>query len=431
MNLRAVAAQSLAPVLKQEQSLQSTFDQGISKVRVNDRALYHELILGTLRKYELLHNIASQLLSKKLKAKDSDVYALILLGLYQLIFLRVPDHAAISETVSATKTLKKIWAKNLVNAVLRNFQREQESLLESAQDHIASKLCVPEWLYKALKEQWPNNVESICETMQVPAPLSARIKTEDQSLEETKQRFKAKNIDAQPCVHSAVGFNIEGTHDVTSLPGFAEGWLSIQDEAAQLAAPLLDAQDNQRVLDACAAPGGKTAAILEYAPKLEELIALEIDEKRIPRIHENLSRLKLSTKVLCANAGELNDWWDQQLFDRILLDAPCSATGVIRRHPDIKLLRRESDLSELAATQKMLLNRLWQTLKPGGILLYATCSILKQENEEQIANFLSEHADANEMLIDAKWGEKRPNGRQLFPQVGGHDGFYYAKLMKS
>ncbi len=431
MNIRTAAALAIAPVLKKEHSLQSSFELGIVKVEPKDRGLYHELVFGTLRKFELLDHIAKQLLSKKLKNKDLDVYALVLLGLYQLAFLRTPDHAAISETVAATKGLKKIWAKNLVNAILRNFQRKQSELLKQAELEPSSQKCLPTWLLKELQSQWPNYLEQICKSAQTVAPLTARINLNRVNLQDAISKMDTQELRAEPCEYSSLGLNILGSTDVTSLPGFEEGWLSIQDEAAQLSSSLLGLKPDQRVLDACAAPGGKTAAILESEPSLTEVLALEIDEDRVPRINENLNRLKLRANVYTADAGDLDSWWDGTFFDRILLDAPCSATGVIRRHPDIKLLRREEDLCELAATQKLLLNRLWQTLKPGGILLYATCSILKNENEEQIAAFINDHDDVTELPIEADWGIKRPFGRQLFPKTSGHDGFYYAKLLKS
>ena len=430
MNTRAAAALALNPVLKQEHSLQSSFDKGIGQVPPKDKGLYHELVLGTLRKYEYLDNIAHRLLSKKLKQKDSDVYALILLGLHQLIFMRVPDHAAISETVTATKTLKKHWAKNLVNAVLRNFQRRSDELIELAKNDLCATWCLPDWLINELETDWRNSFQTTATPMQFEPPLTARVNTSRISISDAMNEICDSGLKVSKCPHSTTGMQIEGVSNVQTIPGFNEGWLSIQDEAAQLAAELMELSPMQHVLDACAAPGGKTAALLEAEPELTELIAIELEEGRIPRIHDSLERLRLKAKVICADASNIKNWWNGKLFDRILLDAPCSATGVIRRHPDIKLLRRKDDLASLAATQKLLLNTLWKTLKPGGILLYATCSVLKKENELQLSEFLKSHEDAREVVIDAEWGVKRPVGRQLFPQMNGHDGFYYAKLMK-
>ena len=430
MNVRAAAAIALAPVLKGAHSLQSSFDQGIDRVNPKDKALYHELVMGALRKFETLDHIASALLTKKLKSKDTDIYALILLGIYQLAFMRTPDHAAISETVSAAKALKKLWAKNLINALLRSFQRSQSEYLQQANALPPCRWNMPDWLLDQLQRHWPEEWETISTQSQILPPLCLRINHQKISQLEAQSRLRAEGVENATCTYSSAGLTLQSASDITSLSGFREGWLSVQDEAAQLAAGLLDLAPEQRVLDACAAPGGKTAAILESEHSLTQLIAIELDESRIPRIHENLERLKLNAEVIHANAADLDAWWNGQFFDRILLDAPCSATGVIRRHPDIKLMRRESDLNELVATQMLLMKRLWQTLKPGGIMLYATCSILKTENEEQVAAFVEAHKDAKELPIQADWGSPRPFGRQLFPQEGGHDGFYYAKLIK-
>jgi 16S rRNA (cytosine967-C5)-methyltransferase len=328
------------------------------------------------------------------------------------------------------KGLKKPWAKNLVNAVLRNFQRNRETLLEKCRQSDEALYCTPTWLLFALKQQWPDQWQAICENNQHIAPLTARINLNRKTLDQAQAELNAE-YDSKACAYAPTGLRIAGSSDIASLPGHKEGWLSIQDEAAQLAVTLMELNPAFHVLDACAAPGGKTAALLEDKSAPKSLVALELDPSRTERIQETLDRLDLQANVICADAGNLDKWWDGKQFDRILLDAPCSATGVIRRHPDIKLLRRQSDIDELADTQKMLLNRLWKTLKPGGILVYATCSILKTENEMQIAAFLQQETDAVEVPINAEWGEVRPHGRQLFPQLGGHDGFYYAKLQKS
>jgi len=430
MNVRAAAALALAPVLKKEASLQSSFEPQLSRVDAKDKALMHELVLGCLRQFEQLDALAMALLAKKIKAKDQDIYALILLGLYQLEHMRVPDHAAISETVSACKPLKKLWAKNLINAVLRNYQRERQQSLDQIADSPSTKALMPAWLLGKLKKQWPEHWQSLCENSSIAPPLFARVNTHLKPLDEAQAELKAAGIESEPCQYSAKGLRVLNSSDITNLPGFKEAWLSIQDEAAQLASSLLELEPGKRVLDACAAPGGKTAAIAEFEPALEQLLAIEIDESRIIRMTENLARLKIDAEVLCADAADTTSWWNGKPFDCILLDAPCSATGVIRRHPDIKLLRQPEDLLELAELQKLLLNSLWQTLAPGGCLLYATCSVLQSENEKQIAHFLEATPDAKEEVIDANWGEARVHGRQLFPQAGGHDGFYYAKLIK-
>ena len=237
-------------------------------------------------------------------------------------------------------------------------------------------------------------------------------------------------VAAQPCDYSRDGIVLDAACDVRDLPGFAEGWISVQDEAAQLAADLLDLAPGQRVLDACCAPGGKTCHILEAQPQLAGVVAVDLEDKRLLRVHENLERLGLEAELIAADGRDTATWWDGKPFQRILLDAPCSATGVIRRHPDIKLTRQPDDIAALASLQGELLDAMWTTLEVGGILLYATCSTLPTENTEVIEAFLARTSGARELDIAGSFGVKQPHGRQLLAQEGGHDGFYYAKLIK-
>jgi 16S rRNA (cytosine967-C5)-methyltransferase len=228
----------------------------------------------------------------------------------------------------------------------------------------------------------------------------------------------------------STGIVLENACDVKQLPGFADGVVSVQDSAAQLAVVLLDLQPNQRVLDACAAPGGKTCHVLETEPELAHVLALDRDAVRLGRIRENLERLGLTAQLREGDASDPRQWWDGTPYDRILLDAPCSATGVIRRHPDIKLLRKAADIAPLARRQQTLMARLWPLLAPGGMLVYATCSVLKQENELNVEHFLATHGDARERPIAAPWGHAGVCGRQILPGEAGMDGFFYACLVK-
>ena len=429
MNIRAHAARMLAPILRREQSLQSVFDHALTKVPTSERPYFHELCFGCLRQFEFLEAVSSKLLGKKLKNKDQDIYALILLGLYQLRFMRTPDHAVMSETVSAAKALKKMWAKGFINGVLRNYLRKRDELERDLSP--AATNCMPQWLLQNIQNDWPDDWQTICANSRAQAPLFVRINTRRQPLQDAAASLTQVEASPAECKYSHHALRLENTVDIAQLVGFKEGWLSVQDEAAQLAAGLLQLKPNMHVLDACAAPGGKSCHILEVEPNIKRLVALELDESRAVRIHENLTRLKLNADVLIGDGCDPESWWDNTLFDRILLDAPCSATGVIRRHPDIKLLRRESDLAKLTQIQRELLETLWQTLAPGGLLLYATCSILKAENEAVVNAFVDAHDDADLDVIDATWGTQRPAGRQLFPQAGGHDGFYYARIYKT
>ncbi len=431
MNIRAHAATVLAPILQGEQSLQTTFDSQIERIPDRDRALFHELCYGCLRHYEYLDAIANALLNKPLKAKDSDIYALILLGLYQIHFLRIPDHAALSETVNAAKVIRKLWAKGFINGVLRNYIRNKIQLDTAALKQPEAEHRLPGWLLNRIRVDWPDYWQSIADASHAQAPIYVRINTRRVSLNEARAELDAHNCEPIETRLNKSSLMLKRATNIAQLPGFAAGWLSVQDDAAQLAADLLKTSPGMRVLDACAAPGGKSCHILEREPELEYLHAVELSAERAAKIHTNLSRLRLEAEVIVGDASAPNTWWNGEAYDRILLDAPCSATGVIRRHPDIKLLRRESDLDKLAKTQMALLQTLWPLLKPGGQLLYVTCSILKAENERVVAAFLASHKDAEHEQIDAEWGAKRSIGRQLFPQLGGHDGFYYARLRKT
>ncbi|SMF14956.1 16S rRNA m(5)C-967 methyltransferase [Alteromonadaceae bacterium Bs31] len=430
MNLRALAAQTLTPVIREGKSLTPLFDVALAKLDNKERGLFQQLCFGCLRQFHQLQAISQKLLDKPLRNKDSDVFALLLLGLYQLIHLRTPDHAAISETVSATRQLKKPWASRLINGALRNFVRQRAEIEQQLADSAEYRFSHPQWLVDSLQEAWPEHYDAILEANNQQAPVCLRV---NKTLCDLTQLQSDLQVQCQPLKYSADGLRLLESAEIPTLAGFAQGHFSVQDEAAQLAAQLLDLQPGQRVLDACAAPGGKSCHILEKEPNIAELLCIELEKARIPRIVENIERLGLKAphRIVQAAAEDLHSWWDNTPFQRILLDAPCSATGVIRRHPDIKLLRQPGDLAKLSVLQGHILKTLWHTLAPGGLLVYATCSVLPAENELIIEAFLHQHSDARHLLITADWGETRPFGRQLFPQVGGHDGFYYACLQKA
>ncbi len=425
MNLRHQVILAITPVLQQKASLSSGFEDRISKIPEKDRGLFHEMCFGSLRQFFLLDAFAKKLLSKPLKNKDLDIYAAIIIGLYQIQFMRIPDHAAISETVDAVKKLKKLWATKLVNAVLRNYIREKSSIEKQLKsDDFYSH---PDWLLKHIQSAWPNNWPEILEANNFPGPITLRVNR----LKATREEYLLNmELDCFPSEIASQAIVLESPCDVNQLKGFSDGVISVQDEAAQLASNLLELEPRQRVLDICSAPGGKTCHILETEPEIEELVSIEIDEARMDRVKENLTRLGLKANLVIADALETEHWWDQKLFDRILLDVPCSATGVIRRHPDIKLLRRREDIDRLATLQMQLLNKAWTLLKPGGKLVYATCSILPDENTQVLEKFIEAHRDAKHVQLEVSWGIAQPCGRQLFPKKQGHDGFYYAKLVK-
>lgn len=430
MNPRLAAARALAAVLSGKASLNSSLPRELDKVEARDRGLTQDLAFGTARWQPRLDALAERLLQKPFKAADADVHALLLVGLYQLLYTRVPAHAAIGETVGCADKLKKPWAKALLNAVLRRAQRESEAILAELERDPVVRTAHPRWLQKSLKAFWPEQWEAICAANNAHPPMILRVNRRHYPRDAYLGLLAEQGVAAQACVYSRDGIVLAEACDVRGLPGFNEGWISVQDEAAQLAAELLDLKPGQRVLDACCAPGGKTCHILEAEPALATVVAVDLEEKRLVRVRENLQRLGLQAQLIAADGRDTQAWWDGQPFQRILLDAPCSATGVIRRHPDIKLTRQPDDIPALAVLQGQLLDALWPTLEVGGTLLYATCSTLPTENTEVIEAFLARTPGARELDLSTGAGIKQTHGRQLLAQEGGHDGFYYAKLIK-
>ena len=430
MNPRLAAARALAAVLSGKASLNSSLPAQLDKVDERDRGLTQDLAFGTARWQPRLDLLAAQLLQKPFKAADADVQALLLVGLYQLFYSRIPAHAAIGETVGCADKLKKPWAKGLLNAVLRRAQREGEELLAGMERDPVVRTAHPRWLQKSLKAFWPEQWEAICAANTAHPPMILRVNRRHHSRDAYLALLTEAGVGASACQYSRDGIVLAEACDVRGLPGFAEGWVSVQDEAAQLSADLLELAPGQRVLDACCAPGGKTCHLLEAEAGLAHVVAIDLEAKRLTRVRENLDRLQLDAELIACDARDTASWWDGKPFQRILLDAPCSATGVIRRHPDIKLTRQADDIPALATLQGELLDALWPTLEVGGMLLYATCSSLPTENTEVIDAFLARTPGARELDLATEAGLRQPHGRQLLAQEGGHDGFYYAKLIK-
>lgn len=414
-------------------SLTTAIDQAFancSSVSAKDKAFIQALCYGVCRYYHRLDFILSELLDKPLK--DKEVKTLALAGLFQLAYMRVKPYAAVSETVVAAS--KKPWAKSVINAVLRNFLRRQTDLEQLANQSETAAISHPAWLIERIRNDWPDQVQALLQENNKQPPMTLRVNLTKGSLADYQARLTENGLEHTCYTFCPSALTLRKPVAVEQLPGFAEGWVSVQDGAAQLAAVLLDVQPGQRVLDMCAAPGGKTSHILEIQPALESMVAVDIDEKRLAQVKDNLHRLDLHAQLIIGDASLPQNWWDGQLFDRILVDAPCSATGVIRRHPDIKLLRRPEDISQLVSEQKAILRAAWTMLAKGGLLLYATCSVFKAENEQQIADFLAEHADASELSIatchPGEWGIARLHGQQILTGDASMDGFYYALLRK-
>ena len=431
MNVRAIAAKVLNQVVEKGQSLSQALPAIQQDLTPKDKALVQMLCYGVLRTLPRLDFFCRSLMKKPLTGKQRDLHFLILVGIYQLLYTRIPSHAAVGETVNGAKALKKPALKGMINGVLRSFLREQESLIEQADQQPALLYCHPSWLVKRLQAAYgEEKAAQIMTDNNQQAPMWLRVNSRFHDREQylallTEQDKKA---DIAECNDNALC--LENACDVYQLPGFSEGWVSVQDGAAQLAAHYLDAQPNDLVLDACSAPGGKTVHTLELQPKLKQMVAVDFDEKRLLRVKENLERLNLEATVIHGDASKPDEWWSGDHFDRILCDAPCSATGVIRRHPDIRWLRRDSDISELVSLQKHILSALWKKLKPGGVLLYATCSILPEENDLQIKDFLENTNDASLIPLSAQ-NNDAIKSRQILPNEQKMDGFYYAKLQKA
>ena len=429
-NVRVVAAEAIGQVLR-GRSLSTVLPKYSQKVADNDQSLLKELCFGTLRWYPQLQAIVNHLMSKPIKDKEREIQALLACGIYQLMYMRVADHAAINETVAATVKLKRLWAKGLVNAVLRNFQRQQQQITEQLANAAEFETAHPQWLINRIQKAWPEQAREILTANNLQAPMCLRVNATHCSRDDYLKLLAEKEIQASKTEYSAVGIWLNSPRDVTELPGFEDGWVSVQDESAQLAASLLDVQPDHVVLDACCAPGGKTCHILESEPKLAALTAIDLEASRLERCKDNLQRLNLQANLIAADVGAIEEWWDNNPFDRILLDAPCSASGVIRRHPDIKLLRKDTDIDNLSKIQTELLEKVWKTLRKGSMLIYATCSVLPQENDQVVAQFLATNNDASVVKIEADWGKATDFGRQIFPSAKGGDGFYYSRLQKN
>ena len=422
-NIRIQAILVLQDVFTEGYSLSESLKEARASLKPQDAAWLQALCYGVVRDYGLLETILKKLLQKPIKSKEQEIHFLLLIGLYQLRSMQIPPHAAVNETVAVAKELKKDWAVGMVNGVLRNFIRQQDALEKRI--HPMAIYSHPQWLIQMLQSDWPKGWKEILAVNQEHPPMTVRINIS----KTTAEKYSAL-LGIPHKILNQHALILAKPVDVSELPHFAEGWVSVQDASAQLAAGFLDAKPGMRVLDACAAPGGKTAHLLETIDNLD-LLAIDQDAHRLEKVTETLKRLEVKAEIKCAEAGNIQSWWDGKLFDRILLDAPCSATGVIRRHPDIKWLRRAEDVPVLVAQQLHLLTQLWSVLKPGGCLLYATCSVLKAENENVIKAFLTKNPDATVLSLkvpsEFQTGETSL-GVQIFPGVG--DGFYYAVLTK-
>ena len=431
--LRATAARIVDAVISSGRSLDRALGEHELQVAERDRPLLRMMCYGVLRYHWHLQDWIDALLKQPLKTRDSVVNALLALGLYQLSDMRIPDHAAVSQTVEATRYLRRPKLAPLVNAVLRRFLRDR--FFEQAPSNDEAALDHPQWLIDALKADWPDDWQALIAANNDRAPMWLRVNPLHGTVEDYLARLRDAGMDAELLAAAPQAVRLVEPQPVDRLPGFSEGHVSVQDAAAQLAAPWLLEALHGRILDACAAPGGKSGHLLELGGDRIELTCIDNDAARFAGVTENLDRLGFDATKLLADASKPDEWWDKRLFDGILLDAPCSATGVIRRHPDIKHLRRSADTREFAATQAAMLTAVWPMLAAGGRLLYVTCSVLAAENEGVVMRFLKDNDDAQE--IDLLHNNNirdlmrdKAYGLQVLPGTAGLDGFYFACLGK-
>lgn len=428
-NPRLLALQALLLVLGKGRSLDDALASVLIKypdLDARDSGLCRELASGVCRYYCALQHLLKPRLRKGFKSKDLDLEVILLIGMYQLLMMRVDDHAAVNESVKLTLHQKKSWAKGLVNGVLRQLIRDEVEI-----ESLSADISYPEWINHKLEADWPEHSAEILQAGNQRAPMTLRVDLCQRTREQQIEVMNEQDIvaDLHSVVESAIV--LDKPCPVAKINGFETGVVSVQDAATQIAAELLDCKSGMRVLDACAAPGGKSAHILQHCEGVT-LVAIDKDESRLVLIEQNLQRIGRQAQLKCGNATQPGDWHDGELFDRILADVPCSASGVIRRHPDIKLLRREEDIPNLVLQQRAILQALWPLLKPGGVMIYSTCSIFKDENERQIAWFIDNHKNCTvNRLNSVQWGHKCPHGRQILPGEHGMDGFYYAKVHKT
>ncbi len=427
---RSLSALICDQVINHGVSLGEAIDHTLAgkEIQPQDRGFIQTLSFGLLRWYWQLDVELKPLLNKPIKSKERLIKYVLLLGLFQLRHLKTPAHAAVSDTVKCCQQLGKPWAKNLVNACLRNYLRGLES--QSPKKQFDQHYSHPEWMIDAITKSWPNHAKNIFTSNNKQAPLCLRVNQKKISREHYLALLQQNNIEAKQDPHSEIGIRVTNSLPVHVLPHFNEGWTSVQDTASQIIAQLLPITTGQRVLDACAAPGGKTGLLMENSPSDIEMHAIDIGGSRNKKMLDTFTRLKLDANVIAGDASQPEQWWDQKPYDRILVDAPCSGLGVIRRHPDIKHLRHASDIQELQKTQAAILDACWNLLTENGLLLYTTCSILPEENEQQIEAFIRRTTHVKIEKIQHPTAIPLSLGMQSLPGTSDMDGFYYCLLRK-
>jgi 16S rRNA (cytosine967-C5)-methyltransferase len=428
-NTRALAAKALAEVAMRGASLRDVMERNAPRLPdPRDRALLMALLSEGTRWWLRFDAAIDGLLEKPLRHKDPAIHALLVLGLIQLEILELQDYAAVAATVEAVRALQRPQLTGLVNAVLRRWQREREILIARLDAKPQTRHAHPAWLAAALGRDWPEQAETVMAADNREPPLMLRANRQRTDRETLIGQLQAAGYMATAHPWLSDALVLPHSVDITRMPGFEDGLFAVQDGAAQVAADLADLRDGLRVLDACAAPGGKACHLLEHADI--DLTALEVDPGRAERIRQNLMRLRLNAKLVIGDAGAPAGWWKGQPFDRILIDSPCSATGVLRRRPDVRLHRRESDIPTMHDQQRRILSALWPLLAPGGRLVYITCSVLRAENEAIVGELLADQPDAHAVPFTLPVGQAAAIGWQILPGDGDLDGMYYAVLQK-
>lgn len=416
-------------VCERGESLDLALEQHRDSIKDTEIGLYQEIAYGGVRWYLAYQAYLDSHLKKPFKAKDRIINAILVTAFYQLDYTQQAPHAVVNEAVKLASALRRKWAAGVINAVLRAYLRLQDKQsLPNQQGWIEQSF--PPWLYDQIKQDWPDYISQILHASQAKPPMSLRVNVRQHTPQKYLQLLANADIEASPCTDSQTGITLIKPMAVNKLPGFNTGGVSVQDEAAQIATTLLDLASGQRVLDACAAPGGKSMHILEIEPALSKLTVLDFPE-RMPRLKDNFKRAGLHAAIVEGDLLTPDKWWNNTLFDRILLDAPCTGTGVIRRHPDIRFRRQAENIKEFTARQLSLLSSALSMLKPGGKLLYTTCSILVAENERCISQFIEQTHGVHSLALPENIGINTPHGRQRLPGLHPGDGFYYALLQKT
>ncbi len=425
-NSRAVAALAIEKVIYQGKQLNRTLEPVLQSWPARDRRFITDVVNGVVRWFWLLDTFAHVAMHKPLRKRDHDIYCLLLAGLYQLEFMRVPNYASVSESVNAAAALGKSWASGLVNAVLKKHAQSRQKLqLDDLEE--SSRFAHPPWMIDRIRDEWPQHWGKILRANNERPQMELRVNLNRVTRLKMLQLLEERKIKAKTDSNCSSSIRLSQRISVRDLPGFDQGWVSVQGISSQWAAPLLDIRPGQRVLDACAAPGGKMSHMLELCSEID-LVAMDVDSSRCSLIRDSLNRCGQKATVLCADATLPEAWWDGKYFDRILIDAPCSALGIVNKHPEIKHHRQPQDISAIEKIQRRLLTNLLPLLAPNGKLLYTTCSILACENEEQIRRVLTDDYRFASESLPAHLGRATGNGRQRLQGVDSSEGFYYARL---